>query len=84
MVCRARRNKKEQSSLLPRRGQLSPSEMIEENYARRKAQGAVLNLHNLPMLEERRDIFYLLSLILHNTKPVGHQVSLLIIVTCEL
>lgn len=26
------------------------------------------------MLEERRDIFYPFSLIVHNTKPIGHEV----------
>lgn len=32
--------------------------------------------NNLKMLEEKRDIFFILSFILHNTKPVEHQVCL--------
>ncbi|XP_015885471.3 uncharacterized protein LOC107420918 isoform X1 [Ziziphus jujuba] len=45
-----------------------------ENYTRpRRAYGGILDANNLQMLEEKRDVFYLLSFILHNTKPVGHQ-----------
>lgn len=36
----------------------------------------VLDVDNLRMLKDKRDLFYPLSLILHNTKPVGHQVTL--------
>ncbi|KAI4316070.1 hypothetical protein L6164_024087 [Bauhinia variegata] len=64
--------KKELPSELPRE-HLSLNERIEENYVRRKTPGAVLDLNSLRMLEEKRDIFYILSFILHNTKPVGHQ-----------
>ncbi|WVZ96825.1 hypothetical protein U9M48_042413 [Paspalum notatum var. saurae] len=35
--------------------------------------GTIINVDNLRMLKDRRDLFYPLSLILHNTKPVGHQ-----------
>lgn len=50
-----------------------------ESYARRtRAYGGILDANNLQMLEEKRDIFYLLSFILHNTKPVGHQVSVIL------
>ncbi|KDP34141.1 hypothetical protein JCGZ_07712 [Jatropha curcas] len=45
-----------------------------ENYVRRKkSYGASLDTNSLHMLEEKRDIFCLLSFIIHNTKPVGHQ-----------
>ncbi|XP_062097852.1 uncharacterized protein LOC133803757 [Humulus lupulus] len=45
-----------------------------ESYARQtRACGGILDANNLQMLEEKRDMFYLLSFILHNTKPVGHQ-----------
>lgn len=46
--------------------------------------GAALDVNNLQMLDEKRDIFYLLSFILQNTKPVGHQVSLVLIVSTDL
>ena len=49
-----------------------------ESYARRRrAYTGILDANSLQMLEEKRDMFYLLSFILHNTKPVGHQVSLI-------
>lgn len=42
---------------------------------RKRITGTILNVDNLRMLNDRRDLFYPLSLILHNTKPVGHQVT---------
>lgn len=41
---------------------------------RKRITGTILNVDNLRMLNDRRNLFYPLSLILHNTKPVGHQV----------
>ncbi|KAK7352920.1 hypothetical protein VNO80_18351 [Phaseolus coccineus] len=55
------------------RAQLSPSGRTEDNYMRRQMHGAAIDVNNLQMLDEKRDIFYLLSFILQNTKPVGHQ-----------
>lgn len=52
---------------------LSPHGRTEENCMRRKMHGVALDVNNLQMLDEKRDIFYLLSFILQNTKPVGHQ-----------
>eukprot|EP00257_Ricinus_communis_P015247 XP_015573122.1 uncharacterized protein LOC8275643 [Ricinus communis] len=53
------------SSLVPR---------SSENYTRRKkSYWGSIDTNNLQMLEEKRDIFCLLSFIIHNTKPVGHQ-----------
>ncbi|XP_006655064.3 uncharacterized protein LOC102713187 [Oryza brachyantha] len=40
---------------------------------RKRITGRVLDIDNLRMLKDKRDLFYPLSLILHNTKPVGHQ-----------
>ncbi|MFQ6650929.1 hypothetical protein Gotur_022652, partial [Gossypium turneri] len=40
---------------------------------RRRSNGRLIDTNNLQMLEEKRDMFYLLSFIVHNTKPVGHQ-----------
>jgi hypothetical protein len=37
--------------------------------------GGILNSDNLMVLKDRSDLFYPLSLLLHNTKPVGHQVT---------
>ncbi|KAL5190276.1 hypothetical protein HKD37_04G009752 [Glycine soja] len=55
------------------RAHLSPGGRVEDNYMRRLMNGAALDVNNLQMLDEKRDIFYLLSFILQNTKPVGHQ-----------
>lgn len=44
---------------------------------RRRACGGIVDADNLQMLEDKRDIFYPLSFMLHNTKPVGHQVFLI-------
>ena len=75
MVFRVRSVKKEQPLGLQRnRAHLSSHRRIEDNYMRRRTHGAALDVNNLHMLDEKRDIFYLLSFILHNTKPVGHQV----------
>ncbi|KAG8067383.1 hypothetical protein GUJ93_ZPchr0005g14410 [Zizania palustris] len=40
---------------------------------RRRITGSVLDSDSLKMLKGKGDLFYPLSLILHNTKPVGHQ-----------
>ncbi|GMN40033.1 hypothetical protein TIFTF001_009262 [Ficus carica] len=54
--------------------QLNEDQRNSESYARSKrAYEGILDANKLQMLEEKRDIFYLLSFILHNTKPVGHQ-----------
>lgn len=39
----------------------------------KKTYGAILEIGSIQTLEERRDFFFPFSLILHNTKPVGHQ-----------
>ncbi|XP_051137270.1 uncharacterized protein LOC127255657 isoform X2 [Andrographis paniculata] len=40
---------------------------------RRKTYGLVINVNNLKVLREKRDITFVLSFLIHNTKPVGHQ-----------
>ncbi|CAK9162444.1 unnamed protein product, partial [Ilex paraguariensis] len=40
---------------------------------RRKVSGGILDINSLKMLAEKRDIFFLLSFLIHNTKPVVHQ-----------
>ncbi|KAG5225501.1 ephrin type-B receptor [Salix suchowensis] len=40
---------------------------------RKKSYGGIIVTNSLRMLEEKRDLFYLISFIVHNTKPVGHQ-----------
>uniref|UniRef100_M8C238 DUF8003 domain-containing protein n=1 Tax=Aegilops tauschii TaxID=37682 RepID=M8C238_AEGTA len=42
-------------------------------YMCKSITGGILNVDNLMMLKDRSDLFHPLSLILHNTKPVGHQ-----------
>ncbi|KAM7493377.1 hypothetical protein LguiB_027986 [Lonicera macranthoides] len=43
------------------------------NMRRKKIYGGSLDTNSLKMLEEKRDIFFPLSFVIHNTKPVGHQ-----------
>jgi len=40
----------------------------------KKISGCVLDSYSLRMLEDRKDILSPFSLIVHNSKPVGHQV----------
>ncbi|KAK8550435.1 hypothetical protein V6N12_039144 [Hibiscus sabdariffa] len=39
----------------------------------RRSYREVIDTNSLQMLEEKRDMFYLLSFLAHNTKPVGHK-----------
>lgn len=75
MVSRVQTVKKEHPLGIASGARLSPHGRTEENCMRRKMHGVALDVNNLQMLDEKRDIFYLLSFILQNTKPVGHQVS---------
>ncbi|XP_052209356.1 uncharacterized protein LOC127812870 isoform X2 [Diospyros lotus] len=53
---------------------LNQSLLSNENLLRRKkTYGGIIDANSLKMLEEKRNIFYPLSFIIHNTKPVGHQ-----------
>ncbi|OVA14460.1 hypothetical protein BVC80_1361g12 [Macleaya cordata] len=42
-------------------------------WMRERICGGILDTYSLRMLEDKRDIFYPLSCIVHNTKPVSHQ-----------
>ncbi|KAF3562388.1 hypothetical protein DY000_02019215 [Brassica cretica] len=45
-----------------------------EDYAtRRKNYAGIIDGDSLPSLKEKRDMFFILSFLVHNTKPVGHQ-----------
>ena len=46
----------------------------ESLMGRRRTFGSILDAKSVQVFKEKREIFYLLSFILHNTKPVGHQV----------
>ncbi|CAI0409097.1 unnamed protein product [Linum tenue] len=50
-----------------------PNRSSESNARQRKSHGGVIDVDSLKTLEEKRDIFYLLSFIVYNTKPIGHQ-----------
>lgn len=64
--------------------QLNQAHGNDGSYTRpKRAYGGILDANSLQILEEKRDMFYLLSFILHNTKPVGHQVFVMLI-TAEL
>jgi hypothetical protein len=55
---------------------VSQAHRNRDNYMRRKRiYGGIIDTNSLRMLEEKRDLFYLISFIVHNTKPVGHQVA---------
>lgn len=47
---------------------------VKDALMRKKITGGVIDSNSLRTLKDRRDLFYPFSLILHNTKPVGHQV----------
>ncbi|XP_073122629.1 uncharacterized protein [Henckelia pumila] len=49
------------------------TQMSTEGDPRWKICGGILDIRSLKLLEERRDIFFLLSFLIQNTKPVGHQ-----------
>ncbi|KAG8657275.1 hypothetical protein MANES_03G057400v8 [Manihot esculenta] len=52
----------------------SQAPIIRGSYTRqKKGYGGSVDANTLQMLEEKTDIFCLLSFIIHNTKPVGHQ-----------
>ncbi|KAL2543583.1 glycine-rich protein [Forsythia ovata] len=40
---------------------------------RRKAYGSIVDVNSLNTIEEKREIFFALSFLIHNSKPVGHQ-----------
>ncbi|CAK7353096.1 unnamed protein product [Dovyalis caffra] len=53
---------------------VSQAQRSRDGYIRRKkSYGGIIDTNSLRMLEEKRDLFYLISFIVHNTKPVGHQ-----------
>lgn len=55
---------------------LTQGRHINEGYMRwKRGYGGLIDTNSLQMLEEKRDIFYFLSFLVHNTKPVGHQVA---------
>ncbi|KAK4340762.1 hypothetical protein RND71_039263 [Anisodus tanguticus] len=45
----------------------------EKSTVKQKFYGGILDIDSLKMLKEKRDVFYVLSFLIHNTKPVGHQ-----------
>ncbi|KAJ0601687.1 hypothetical protein HanIR_Chr03g0131581 [Helianthus annuus] len=45
----------------------------EKNTIQKGSYGRILDLNSLQVFNEKRDIFFPLSFIIHNTKPVGHQ-----------
>ena len=47
---------------------------VDKGTVKRNFYGGILDIDSLKMLKEKRDLFYVLSFLIHNTKPVGHQV----------
>lgn len=55
----------------------SPTRRDTDGYTvQRRNYGGIITLDSLKSLKEKRYIPFLLSFVVHNTKPVGHQVSL--------
>ncbi|KAI3468162.1 hypothetical protein Pfo_024825 [Paulownia fortunei] len=52
---------------------LGRTQRSAEGNLRRKLYGGILDINSLKVLAEKRDIFFVLSFLIHNTKPVGHQ-----------
>ncbi|KAK4786549.1 hypothetical protein SAY86_010382 [Trapa natans] len=50
-----------------------PPRSSETHGSSKRTFGGVINISNLQMLIEKRDLFYILTFMVHNTKPVGHQ-----------
>ncbi|KAM1224466.1 hypothetical protein ACFX2G_044316 [Malus domestica] len=69
----SRASYKEDSSGHLRESLLNQSRRSENFMRPKREYGGIIDANNLQTLEEKRDMFYLLSFILHNTKPVGHQ-----------
>ncbi|XP_020097904.1 uncharacterized protein LOC109716759 [Ananas comosus] len=44
-----------------------------DSVMRKRINGGILDSYSLKMLEDKKDFLYPFSLIVHNTKPVGHQ-----------
>ncbi|XP_008805792.1 uncharacterized protein LOC103718651 [Phoenix dactylifera] len=44
-----------------------------EAVACKRISGGIIDTYSLRMLEDKKDLFYPFSLLVHNTKPVGHQ-----------
>lgn len=67
---------RENQSLLSREEtHIRQDHISSEGHARRKkSYGGILDVSSLQMLQEKRSISCVLSYVLHNTKPVGHQV----------
>ncbi|XP_030530685.2 uncharacterized protein LOC115741106 [Rhodamnia argentea] len=68
-----KRIQKERPSSDLAEGLLSRLRSSETHMRRKRTLGGILDLNNLQMLEEKRNLFYFLSFMIHNTKPVGHQ-----------
>ena len=65
-----------QSGYLREDALLTQGHRSSEGFASRKrSYRGLIDANSLQMLEEKREMFYLLSFIVHNTKPVGHQVA---------
>ncbi|XP_042002444.1 uncharacterized protein LOC121751713 [Salvia splendens] len=52
---------------------LGRTQASAEGNLRGKIYGGVLDFDSLKVLEEKRDLLFILSFLIHNTKPVGHQ-----------
>ena len=59
---------------------LDHSRVSEHSMTCKRTFGGILHAKSLRMLKERKAICYPFFFIVHNTKPVGHQVVKLLVV----
>ncbi|KAL8110021.1 uncharacterized protein LOC141672459 isoform X1 [Apium graveolens] len=52
---------------------IQPPIVDESNMRPRKIYGGNVDANSIDVLDEKRDVFFPFSFIIHNTKPVGHQ-----------
>ncbi|KAL0908014.1 hypothetical protein M5K25_022477 [Dendrobium thyrsiflorum] len=68
------RSTKVESPRIQRGSQAEAVLLNRETVLRRKrVNGCIIDRHNVHSLDDKKDIFYPLSFVVHNTKPVGHQ-----------
>ena len=65
----------------PRRMDKKPFDQLkitEQKMVQKRILGGIIQAKSLKALKEKRDISYPLSFTIYNTKPVGHQVVVLL------
>lgn len=53
-------------------------QITEQKMVQKRIFGGIIQAKSLEALKEKKDISYPLSFMIYNTKPVGHQVVILL------